>query len=193
LMYWQVYLHKTVISAEYLLIKILQRAKELVKGGAELFATPALQYFLTEQPGKKVFSSDRKVLEMFAMLDDYDILTSVKVWSQEGEPVLRRLSSNLVNRNLYHIELMDRPFSKSKINKLRAKTAKAYKISEGEARYFVFTDKIGNSAYDKHSDKINILYRDGSLKDIAIASDQLNISVLSKRVEKHFLCSPKKL
>lgn len=191
LMYWQVYLHKTVISAEYLLIRILERAKELGNQGVSLFATPALNYFLTEQPGKNVFKRDRKVLEMFALLDDYDILTSVKVWSQEGEPILKRLSTNLVNRKLYHIELSDKPFSKNKIDKILAKTAKSYKISKKEARYFVFTDIIGNSAYDKQSDKINILYRDGKLVDIAVASDQLNISVLSKRVEKHFLCCPK--
>jgi len=191
LMYWQVYLHKTVISAEYLLIKILRRAKELVKEGATLFATPAFEYFLTEQPGKKAFVNDPKVLEMFARLDDYDILTSVKVWSHEGEPILKRLCSNLVNRNLFHIELRDKPFSKGHIEKLLVETAKTYEISVKEARYFVFTDKIGNSAYDKHSEKINILYRDGSLADIAVASDQLNIAVLSKRVEKYFLCSPK--
>ncbi len=193
LMYWQVYLHKTVISAEYLLIKILQRAKELVKGGSSLFATPALEYFLSKQPGKKDFSSDRKVLEMFARLDDYDILASVKVWSQKGEPVLKRLSANLVNRKLFQIELSDRAFSKDKISKFKSKTTKKYKISLEDARYFVFTDKIGNSAYDKHSDKINILARDGNLTDIAVASDQLNISVLSKRVEKHFLCYPKEV
>jgi HD superfamily phosphohydrolase len=191
LMYWQVYLHKTVIAAEYLLNKILERAKELGKQGTSLFATPALHYFLTRQPGKKAFAKDRKVLEMFAMLDDYDILTSVKVWSQEGEPILKRLSTNLVNRNLFHIELTDKPFSKRKIEKIRAKTAKAYKISTEEARYFVFTDVIGNSLYDRQSDKINILYRDGKMVDIAVASDHLNISVLSKRVEKHFLCCPK--
>ncbi|HIA07229.1 MAG TPA: HD domain-containing protein [Flavobacteriales bacterium] len=191
LMYWQVYLHKTVIAAEYLLIKILERAKELGNQGTSLFATPALHYFLTRQPGKKAFGKDRKVLEMFAMLDDYDILASVKVWSQEGEPILKRLSANLVNRNLFHIELTDKPFSNNKIEKIRAKTAKAYKISAEEARYFVFTDIIGNSLYDRQSDKINILYRDGKMTDIAVASDHLNISVLSKRVEKHFLCCPK--
>jgi hypothetical protein len=193
LMYWQVYLHKTVIAAEYLLIKILERAKEIGNHGASLFATPALNYFLIKQPGKRDFATDRKVLQMFALLDDYDILTSVKVWSQEGEPVLRRLSTNLVNRNLFHIELQGKPFSKSRISKIRAQTAKAYKISAEEARYFVFTDVIGNSVYDRQSDKINILYGDGKMADIATASDQLNISVLSKRVEKHFLCCPKSM
>jgi len=193
LMYWQVYLHKTVIAAEYLLIKILERAKEIGNHGASLFATPALNYFLIKQPGKMDFATDRNVLQMFALLDDYDILTSVKVWSQEGEPVLRRLSTNLVNRNLFHIELQGKPFSKSRISKIRAQTAKAYKISAEEARYFVFTDVIGNSVYDRQSDKINILYGDGKMADIATASDQLNISVLSKRVEKHFLCCPKSM
>lgn len=191
LMYWQVYLHKTVIAAEYLLIKILQRAKELVKGGANLFSTPALQYFLEEQPGKKAFEKDRKALDTFAKLDDYDILTSVKVWSYEAEPVLKRLCLSLVNRKLFHIELSDKRFKKKVIHQYLVKTAKKYHISEKEAQYFVFTDVIGNRAYDKQSDKINILYRDGHLEDIAKASDQLNISVLSTRVEKHFLCYPK--
>lgn len=191
LMYWQVYLHKTVISAEYLLIKILQRAKEIIKNGGELFATPALEFFLKKQYTKKDFVSDEKVLKKFAQLDDYDIFSSIKTWMNADDIILSRLSSSLVNRELFHIEIQDKPFSEPVIDKYLNICSAKFKISNVEARYFVFTDQISNSAYNPGDDKINILYKSGELIDIAKASDQLNVSVLSKRVRKYFLCVPK--
>ncbi|HIA35812.1 MAG TPA: HD domain-containing protein [Flavobacteriales bacterium] len=191
LMYWQVYLHKTVISAEYLLIKILQRAKEIIKNGGELFATPALEFFLKNQYTKKDFVSDEKVLKKFAQLDDYDIFASIKTWMNADDIILSRLSSSLVNRELFHIEIQDKPFTGTAIKKYLNICSAKFKISNVEARYFVFTDQISNSAYNPSDDKINILYKSGDLVDIAKASDQLNVSVLSKRVRKYFLCVPK--
>lgn len=191
LMYWQVYLHKTVISAEYLLVNILSRAKELAMKGDELFCTPALRFFLYSKIGKTEFKRNAGILDKFASLDDYDIYTSVKVWCDHPDKVLSTLCSNMVNRHLYRIELESRPFSEEKIEAMRKAAKKKLKLTDDEVKYFVFTNSIRNSAYDPGSEKINILYKDGKLVDIAEAADQLNISVLSKPVEKYFLCYPK--
>ena len=191
LMYWQVYLHKTVIVAEYLLIKILKRAKELAEKKATLFATPALSFFLDNKLNKSAFKTDNTVLGTFLQLDDYDIFTSVKVWTQHDDMILSTLCKNMVNRTLHKIEIQNRPVSDGLISRIREKTKKRYNLKSKEADYFVFTDRIANNAYDPENDKINILYKDGELVDIADASDQLNISVLSKTVEKYFVCYPK--
>jgi uncharacterized protein len=191
LMYWQVYLHKTVIAAENLLINILRRAKELALAGEELFCTPSFGYFLYKKIGKKDFERDPKVLDKFALLDDYDIFTSVKVWCDHSDKVLSTLCKGMVNRQLYRIELENKPFEQEKIDEIRRITKKKMKLKDDELDYFVFTNSIRNSAYDPGSEKINIYYKEGKLVDIAEAADQLNISVLSKPVEKYFLCYPK--
>ena len=191
LMYWQVYLHKTVLSAESLLIKILIRAKELAKSGVELFATPALRVFLYNNYTKSDFEKNPDLLYTFAKLDDFDIFTSVKVWSEHEDLILGTLCKNLTSRNLFKIEIQNKPFKTSYIEKIKQNTAKTYQLKDTELEYFVFTDTIGNNAYNPTSDKINILYKDCQVIDIAQASDELNISVLSKNVIKYYLCYPK--
>ncbi|NVO04313.1 MAG: HD domain-containing protein [Bacteroidetes bacterium] len=191
LMYWQVYLHKTVLSAESLLIKILIRAKELAKSGVELFATPALRVFLYNNYTKSDFEKNPDLLYTFAKLDDFDIFTSVKVWSEHEDLILATLCKNLTSRNLFKIEIQNKPFKTSYIEKIKQNTAKTYQLKDTELEYFVFTDTIGNNAYNPTSDKINILYKDCQVIDIAQASDELNISVLSKNVIKYYLCYPK--
>jgi HD superfamily phosphohydrolase len=193
LMYWQVYLHKTVTAAETLLVKVLQRAKELADSGEELFSTPAFRYFLYNKVSKNNFGKDGVALQTFADLDDNDIFTSIKVWQQHSDKVLSKLCINLVNRNLCKISLQNKPFSKAEIQEKVKKIATLYNISESEASYFVFSESIENNAYNAASDKINILYRDKTMVDIAEASDQLNIAVLSKPVTKYFLCYPKEV
>jgi HD superfamily phosphohydrolase len=191
LMYWQVYLHKTVLSAENLLVKILSRAKELANKGEELFSTPAFKYFLYNKVTKKDFINNPSLLDLFAQLDDYDILTSVKVWVNHHDKVLARLCTNMVERKLFRIELQPQKFEKAYINEKVKTVINKYKISEKEAAYFVNTGSISNNAYNPERDKINILFKNGELKDIADASDQLNIRALSTPVEKHFICYPK--
>jgi HD superfamily phosphohydrolase len=191
LMYWQVYLHKTVLSAENLLVKILSRAKELANKGEELFSTPAFKYFLYNKVTKKDFKNNPSLLDLFAQLDDYDILTSVKVWVNHHDKVLARLCTNMVERKLFRIELQPQKFEKAYINEKVKTVINKYKISEKEAAYFVHTGSISNNAYNPERDKINILFKNGELKDIADASDQLNIRALSTPVEKHFICYPK--
>jgi HD superfamily phosphohydrolase len=191
LMYWQVYLHKTVLAAENLLVNILIRAKEIANKGEELFATPAFQYFLYHKVSKKDFDKNPELLDLFAQLDDYDIYTSVKVWMNHSDKVLARLCTNMVERKLFRIELQARKIDATYVNNKKAEVIKKYKIEKSDADYFVFTGSISNNAYNPASDKINILFKDGQLKDITDASDQLNIRALSTPVEKHFICYPK--
>lgn len=191
LMYWQVYLHKTVLSAEYLLLKILKRAKYLAEKGTDLFATPSFKEFLYNNYCKKDFESKPELLEAFARLDDFDIYASVKVWCDEKDPVLSCLCRNMINRQLFSVELQNVPFDIKKIEQIKQHISKKLKLKTGEEDYFVFTDKVENNAYDPMNLKINILFKDGRIVDIADASDQLNISVLSQTVTKYFLCYPK--
>lgn len=191
LMYWQVYLHKTVLSAEKLLVNILKRAKELALNGEDLFATPALSLFLKNNFSKKDFIGKPELLQQFVLLDDYDIMASVKVWMNHQDVVLSTLCKNLINRNLYKIELQNKNFTVAYKNQIHEKVMKKYKLSKKETDYFVFSESVNNSAYNSSHFKINILHRDGSLVDVAKASDQLNIKMLSKKVTKYFICYPK--
>lgn len=193
LMYWQVYLHKTVLSAEHLLVNILKRAKRLAGQGEELFCTPAFRTFLYNRYDKNAFLRDPHLLETFAELDDYDIYTSVKVWTTHPDKVLSLLCRNMVNRNLYRIDLQSEEFAPERIIKLKEKAKAELGLNDEEVEYFVFSHDVANDAYSREKIKINILYKDGHLVDIADASDQLNISVLTKTVTKHFLCYPKNL
>lgn len=193
LMYWQVYLHKTVLSAEKLLVNILKRAKELALSGEELFATPALSLFLKNNFTKKDFSSKPELMKQFVLLDDYDIMASVKVWMNHSDKTLSLLCKNMIERNLYKIELENKKFTASYQNQLLEKVMKKYKLSKKEAEYFVFTESVNNSAYNSAHFKINILHNNNKLEDVAKASDQLNIKMLSKKVTKYFICYPKGL
>jgi uncharacterized protein len=193
LMYWQVYLHKTVLCAEYLLINILKRAKELAAKSVELPASKPLQYFLKNSIDKIAFEQNSEALYQFSLLDDFDLFSAVKMWMNVDDKVLSTLSEMLVNRTLYKIEISNTEFDTAAIDMLKIKVANAYNISFEEAAYFVFAETAFNSAYNAKDDSINILYKDDSTKDIAIASDQMNINVLSKPVVKYFLCYPKNI
>ena len=191
LMYWQVYLHKTVLGAEYLLIKILNRAKYLADNGSNLFATPSLHEFFYNKFSKEDFIRNPLLLDTFSLLDDYDIYTSVKVWCDEKDSILSALSKNLMERHLFHVDIQNHPFEKNYIEKIKKKVSVAYNLNNEEVSYFVFSDKVENNAYNQQNDKINILFKNGTTSDIIKASDQLNISVLSQTVTKYFICFPK--
>lgn len=191
LMYWQVYLHKTVLSAETLLVNILKRAKEISAQGINLFATPTLSLFLTNNFTENDFKKDESLLDKFAKLDDNDIVASLKVWADNNDKILSKLCTNLLNRKLYKIEIQNNVISVAYKNKLLDKICEQYKISRKDAAYFVFTDSVNNSAYNANNFNINILMSNGQLIDVAEASDQLNIQSLSKTVTKHFICYPK--
>lgn len=189
LMYWQVYLHKTVLSAEFMLVNILRRARE-VREKRALFCSPALDRFLRNRYRREDFLADPEVLQSFCRLDDYDILGAIKVWQDDDDKVLSELCRRLVNRQLFKIELRKEPFTEAEITHRREQSAKALKLSNDEAAFFVICDHIDNRAYNSAANLIKINFKDGSLKDVASASDHLNLSALSEVVEKHFLCYP---
>lgn len=191
LMYWQVYLHKTVLAAEQTLILILRRAKELTMKGEKLFASPALNFFLEKNYSEKDFLKNTKVLEQFALLDDTDIFSAIKVWQNAPDKVLSYLSQSLVKRKLFRIEMQKEKFSPQKVQSLKRKIQTKFKLTDEELPYFYYLDSTSNSAYNTKSDRINLLFKDGTVKDIATASEQLDISVLSVPVTKYYLCYPK--
>lgn len=193
LMYWQVYLHKTVVSAEQMLIKALKRAKELSLAGAELFATPALAHFLKNSVDQSAFESEPIHLKYFSELDDTDILASLKVWSTHSDTVLSLLCSGIMSRNLNRVEMSNSPIEADFLNELKTKAIAKYGISKEEADYIVYSKTVSNSAYQVDEGQIKILMKDGSIQDITLASDLSNLEVLSKKVEKHILSYPKEL
>ncbi len=188
LMYWQVYLHKTVIAAEQLLVKILERAKELSGQGKRLFASPCFAYFLNNSISREDFKTDPRNLERFTRLDDNDIFTSIKVWCDEEDLILSTLCKHLIQRNLYQVEITNEPPSLEKINTLAENTTDLYEIDDDDTSYFVFTDTIRNSAYSVGNGSIKILMKDGSIQDITTASDNSNLEALVRTVQKHILC-----
>lgn len=193
IMYWQVYLHKTVVAAEFLIINILTKAKELVMAGEELFCTQPLKIFLKSNYSLEDFKSNPELLKAFAKLDDYDIFTCAKEWSNHSNKTLSTLCSWMINRRLYKVEILSKKYSEKTISKYRNETIKELGIPESDAKYFVFSEAIQNNAYNPTKDRISILYKNGTTKDIGEASDQLNISSLSTPVTKYFLCYPKTL
>ena len=190
LMYWQVYLHKTVVSAEYMLIYALRRAKKLVKEGSEVFASPALLYFLKQDIVLDDFKKNNEVIDHFAQLDDFDILGSLKVWSNHEDKVLSFLADSIVNRRLFKIEISKHPFSSNQILEKKKIISDATEFYGDDLDYVVFSDKLVNKAYNQSRQNINILMKSGNIVDLAEASDNLNISALAQPVEKFFLCYP---
>ncbi len=197
LMYWQVYLHKTVVSAEFLLINILKRAKELWAQGENLFTTPTLKLFLDNNFSHADFFQNilvhgKNVLDWYALLDDNDILSSVKEWQSHSDPVLSKLSQNLINRQLFRIKLTDRPVSKKWMEKTLNQITKQITNDKNLSPYLLMSGEITNSAYNRYTENIKILFKNGKVKDMGKASD-INLSVLTKTVRKYFTCYPKEL
>ncbi|NQV75999.1 MAG: HD domain-containing protein [Bacteroidetes bacterium] len=193
LMYWQVYLHKTVIAAEQMLVKILERAKELSGEGRNLFASPCFSYFLKNSISREEFKNDPRNIERFTKLDDNDIFTSIKVWVNDEDLILSTLCSHLISRNLYQVEITNEPPPIEIINDLADKVTDEFEISDDDTSYFVFTDTIKNKAYSVGDGSIKIVMKDGSIQDIAKASDNSNLESLARTVQKHILCYLKEL
>lgn len=189
LMYWQVYLHKTSVVAEQLLMRVLKRAKELTNKGVELRASRALSYFLKNDINTTNFNDE--TLEVFAHLDDYDIVSAMKEWQYHEDFVLKNLCDMIINRDLLKVKLKDKKRKIEKVKEHKDMLMKRYNISPEEADYFVFTGQISNQAYQLKSQNINILHKSGKIQDIVKASDQLNLKALSKPVTKYYICYPK--
>ncbi|WP_298555657.1 HD domain-containing protein [uncultured Algibacter sp.] len=189
LMYWQVYLHKTSLVAEQLLIRVLKRAKELHESGNKLQASNALLYFLENKIEIENFTN--KTLETFSRLDDFDIISAMKQWQYHSDFVLSNLCEMIINRNLLKIKLKNKKVKESSLKKHIDVFKKKHSISEDEAKYFVFHGYISNQAYKLNTKGINVLHKSGKTEDIVKASDQLNLKALAKPVTKYFLCYPK--
>jgi HD superfamily phosphohydrolase len=192
LMYWQVYLHKTVVSAEFMLIHTLRRAKELVKSGETLFASEPLQFFLKNDITHQDFKSKPEVLDHFAQLDDFDILSAIKEWQRHSDKILSTLSQSIVNRRLFKIEISKDPFTQSRIEMEKEIARSLFDLKGNEVDYFVYSDVLTNKAYNQDKQNINMLMKNGEIIDLTKASDNLNISALAQPVEKYFLCYPLK-
>ena len=188
-MYWQVYLHKTGLVAEQLLIKILQRAKELLAKGGKVQFSGALKFFMENKISKEEFS--RNKLDLFAQLDDVDILWAVKSWQDHEDFVLSKLCKMILDRRLLHIKLKNRPINEAKLNKHFLRFKNEHRLTDEETAYFVFTGEIKNQAYNSKSQNINILHGNGRVTDVTKASDQQYLKTLSKTVTKYYMCYPK--
>lgn len=198
LMYWQVYMHKTVLSSESLLVKVLKRAKDLAVLGIDLFATPALRFFLYNNIGPKEIGqaglfTPGLIAVNFTRLDDTDILASAKYWADHTDIVLSDLSGRLVSRNLFSVELQNEPFSESRLNELRERAVKLMKVNREMTDYYVYSDSISNLTYTPDAPEVRILLKNGTISDITDVSDMFEHRLLSERVTKYFLCYPKEI
>jgi len=196
LMYWQVYMHKTVLSSESMLVKILKRAKELAGDGHDLYATPALRFFLYNRIGPDDLFRDGSftpglVASNFCRLDDSDILVSAKYWADDPDMILSALSGRLMKRDLLAIELQNDPFPVERVKKLRSMASEILGINREMADYFVFTNSISNLAYTPDAPEVKILLTTGTIKDVSAVSDMFDHRFLSERITKYFLCYPK--
>jgi len=188
LMYWQVYLHKTSVAAEKMLMNILKRAKELASQGIELFATPALQYFLYRNVVWNDFSNGGEGLKYFVLLDDSDFFSAIKVWSDHPDRILALLCQSFMHRRLFKVEIKAKATSATEIALKQKEYSMKLGISENDTSYFFGDEKVSTDTYSPEDESIQILMKDGSILDIAEASDMLNIEVLTKKVEKYFFC-----
>jgi len=189
LMYWQAYLHKTSIVAEAMLTKTLQRAKELNDTGKKLVCGSAFGFFLENKIDQTNFDND--ILEKFARLDDNDVISALKEWQYCDDFVLKNLSEMIINRDLLKVEVSSDKISKEKISALENSFCESQNITPKEAKYFIFKGKISNKAYDKKSEPIEILLKDGQKEDLIEASDKSYLRNLSEEVVKYYLCFPK--
>ncbi|CAN1541228.1 COG1078 HD superfamily phosphohydrolases [Flavobacteriaceae bacterium] len=191
LMYWQVYLHKTSLVAELILTKVLKRAKELTERGVILPCSKPLLFFMQNKVTIETF--DQKTLNLFAKLDDFDIISALKAWESQDDFILSSLSKMIINRDLLKIKLTNDKVSLEEIQVLKERFSIQNKISLAESSYFIFKGKIKSQAYSKVAEPIRILNKDKTIEDVVEASDQLNLKSLSKLVTKYYICFPKQL
>ena len=191
LMYWQVYLHKTVLSSEFMLIKLIQRAVYLVKNQQEIYLSPELDYFLKNEFTLEELKNDNGFLEKFSKMDDYEIFTCLKYWISSNDYVLSNLSKKILNRDLLKIKIQKNSFDITKIKDCKKLMINNEKITSHAVDFFIFSEKVSNSLYTTNYDNIKILFKDGSIKDFSNSSEQFDNKVFSKTINKYFFCFPK--
>ena len=188
LMYWQVYLHKTAVACEKVLVNTLLRAKYLVMNGEDVFAPPSLKYFLVNEVDADWFNEHEEALRNYEMLDDNDIWSAIKVWMDSHDKILSILATNLIHRNIFQVEVHEQPITEERLADLRKEISEKTGIDEKDAHYLMNVSVIQKDMYDVNDDRIGILYKDGTIRDIAESSEILNISLLSKKIRKYYLC-----
>ena len=188
LMYWQVYLHKTAVAYEKILVNLLSRAKLLAKNGKDIFAPPHLKYFLYNDVDSTHFYHQREALRNYELLDDNDIWCSIKVWASNEDKILSLLAQDLLNRNIFHVEVREEPISDDEIRQINQSLASEFGISEEDAQFLMSVNTIQKDMYDIEDENISILTKNGEIKDFAEASEILNIASLSKKNRKYYLC-----
>ena len=188
LMYWQVYLHKATVAYEKVLVNVLLRAKHLAQQGKQLFATPALRFFLYNNVDAHLFNTNEEALKNYELLDDNDIWSSVKTWIQHEDKILSTLSRDLAERHLFHVEIREEPIGDDEIERIQSDLAAKFDIPFEDAAYLMSVNTIQKDMYNINDDHIDILYKDNTIKDIAEASEILNVALLSKKIRKYYLC-----
>jgi HD superfamily phosphohydrolase len=188
LMYWQVYLHRTAVGYEKILVNTLLRAKDLVRSGKEIFAAPALAYFLGNEVNAEWFATHDDALQMYADLDDSDIWSALKVWKNSDDIILSTLATDMLDRHLFTVEVSEEPPAEEYLQSIRDHIALQMGIPVEDTRYLMTLTEIGKDMYNPEDDSIGILYKDGTVKDIAEASEILNVQLLSKKIRKYYLC-----
>ena len=188
LMYWQVYLHKTAVGYEKVLVNMLTRAKDLARQGQHVFASPALSYFIENDVDAQWFAEHDEALRMYEALDDSDIWSAMKAWKYCDDRILSILATNMLDRHLFKVEVLDEPPSEERLAAIREEIAQKMDIARSDAHYLMSLNEIQKDMYSVDDDAIGILYKDGTIRDIAEASELLNVELLSKKVRKYYLC-----
>lgn len=191
IMYWQVYLHKTSVCAENMIVLLIKRARFLRLRGEQLQVSDALDFFLAQNISENSLIDSKEVLDKYCQLDDYDIWSAIKAWQNHKDPILSKMSQMLLSRKLFKIKIQQEPFEESWLALLKEKIGLAYALSEEEVAFFFASGEISNAAYLPEKERINVLNKKGMIVDVASATDLPNIKAMSKIVTKHFLCWPK--
>jgi len=192
LMYWQVYLHKTVISAEFMLLRCIQRMKELYQTGYEIYVPEFLEIFLKQDINKHRFENEPELLDSFIKLDDNDIWSAMKTWKHSSDTALATLSEGIMDRKLFKIEVTNSQLSKSRLKEIRSQVTEEFGADQNELDYLVIKSSLSNNAYLPKEKNINILKKNGKVVDVATATDLPNITAMTKTVTKSFVCYPRK-
>lgn len=188
LMYWQVYLHKTSVAAEQMLVNTLKRAKYIASQGEELFSSPALRYFLYNEINRETFKNNPESLDLYLQLDDNDIWSALKSWVNHSDRILALLSQACLERRIFKVETSDEPFMDEYISEKTHEIMESLNVTEEDVKYLTAVAEVGKDMYDISDDRIEILQKDGTTKDITDTSDMLNISTLSRKVRKYYFC-----
>lgn len=188
LMYWQVYLHKTAVAYEKVLVNLLTRAKDLTRMGKDVFAPPALKYFLEHDVNADWFLNHTEALSLYEELDDNDIWSAMKAWKHHDDKILATLATDMLDRHIFKVEVHEHPIAQERIDELKAAIAQRMGIDKEDAHYLMSVDTIQKDMYNVDDDSIAVLYKDGTIRDVADASELLNVQLLSKKIRKYYLC-----